>query len=202
LVQGQINTGAEPEGTPANNRCVNAFPIEVNAMASGTVEGGLFDFSNQAACGVRSDLPSVWYAVLGTGEPLTVGLCASSAMQIDFAIIDLCNSPTDGCFGFPTESRFAQCQNDEYATYTFNTEDGVDYWVHVRGESPAEFDILLKEGVRTDENFLDDATFVNGNNGDGANDDGADGANGDGAMSLALTGAIAATAGVMSMMLI
>ena len=185
LVEGQqVGTGAEPEGTPDNNRCVNAFPIEVDVKASGSVEGGIFDFASQAVCGIRSDLNAVWYKVSGTGEPLTVGLCASSGLQIDFGILSLCNSQT--CFGFPTESRFAQCRNDEYATYVIDTEDGVDYFVHVRGTPPAEFDILLKEGARTDENFLNDPLFVRGN---------------DGAMNLALTGAFAAAAGVMSMLI-
>lgn len=189
MVQGQlVDTGAEPEGTPDNNRCPNAIQIELDVPVSGSVEGGLFDFNSQAACGLRSNLNAVWYKVLGTGEPLTVGLCALNALQIDFGMPGRCNS--QDCFGFPTESRFAECRDDEYATYSFNTEEGVDYLVHVRGTPPAEFDILLKDGARTDENFLDDALFVKVKGGK------------DGAMRLALTGAFAAAAGVMSMMLI
>jgi hypothetical protein len=187
LVQGQVDTGAEPEGTPANNRCVNAVPTELDVPVSGTSELGIFDFVSQAACGIRSNLSAVWYSVTGTGGPLTVGLCTSNEMQIDFGILSLCNS--QDCFGFPTESRFAECQNDEYATYTINTEDGVNYFVHVRGIK-ANFDILLKEGARTDENFLDDALFVRAVKPN------------DGAVNLALTGAFAAAAAVMFMVLI
>ena len=62
MIAGQITgvnyTTQDPGTAPINNRCVNAIGLNIGQTITASLSGALFDFSNQAVCGARSDRPA------------------------------------------------------------------------------------------------------------------------------------------------
>lgn len=93
-----------------------------------------FDFINQGVCGARSDRRALWYEIIGKGLPVTVYICTNNEKTTDFGVFKKCN--TQQCTGAPDQLlEPANCEDDMAHNFTFDTELGEDYFVHVRSDT-------------------------------------------------------------------
>jgi hypothetical protein len=121
---------------PANDRCVDATLLEPDIAVLGDNSDANFDYVNQAVCGPRSDRRGVWFKIVGTGLKTTVDVCTNSEKVTDFGIFSACNNnDASVCVGFPPQTDAVKmCENNETAAFSWDAEDGTNYWVNVRSE--------------------------------------------------------------------
>ena len=124
------------EPTAQNESCDDAIKVDPGSSIVGSNAGSAFDFLTSDACGLGSDLPGIWYMVEGNGQLFTINMCSRNAVPISFGVVNDCDSLS--CNGHSTFG-IALCDYDDSIVYTWNTEVGVNYFIHVRGEGDVEF---------------------------------------------------------------
>jgi hypothetical protein len=139
--------------SPVNDRCVNATQLELSHPIDGNNINANFDFFNQAVCGRKSDGSAVWYAIRGNGNRYELSICSHTMENVDFGLFEACNSQT--CFGFPiaessgvpiiASTEIQLCEQGQAAKYYWNTADGQNYYIHVRGYIDISFRLSVKD---------------------------------------------------------
>ena len=127
------------EATAENDKCSEADEVTLGYSVEGSTTGSSFDFLNANACGIGTDLPGVWYLVNGNGRPFTATVCSKTSEPIDFGVFNECNSRS--CLGH-SNYKVAMCDNDDSVEYSWNTQLGSKYLIHIR--SPGDSEFLLK----------------------------------------------------------
>lgn len=135
--------------SPESSRCINSVPIEVGTQIDGTTIDATFDFANQTACGASSDRPGVWYSVLGTGQSFTASACTRNEAATAFGILRECDDIK--CVGYPTSS-LARCKHDEAVAYTWDTDPGETYYIHIRSEVLRATEFTLAVSLESPDN--------------------------------------------------
>mmetsp|Transcript_788 Transcript_788/g.1876 ORF Transcript_788/g.1876 Transcript_788/m.1876 type:complete len:198 (+) Transcript_788:171-764(+) len=133
------------EGEAANNRCVNAFKLELGKEVNGTTEGSDIDQWSETGCGVNTDIPGVWFSIIGNGNKFTARVCSLNGVMTAYSIQTRCNTD-DECVGGPNRTT-ANCDINEVAPYEFATEDGKEYFVNVRAKllERSNFTVSVKQ---------------------------------------------------------
>jgi hypothetical protein len=124
------------ENLAANNRCVNAIPLDFGVPFEGTNADSVFDYFDAEYCGPQSSLPGVWYRVAGGGDKpcLKSSVCTTNGVLTRYSIITTCNTPEGSCLGFPTEFSMANCEDNESIDYSWESTTGVDYFIQIRSD--------------------------------------------------------------------
>lgn len=109
----------------ANDNCANATSLTCGATLTGTTVGATTE-NVPATCYYTNTSPSVWYSFVGTGNTVTISLCAGTTFDTQLAIFTgSCGSLT--CFGVNDDGCGSQ------STATFVACAGVTYFARVSG---------------------------------------------------------------------
>lgn len=124
-----------------NDECENALPIECGETVAGTTVDGNPDV--YPACGTSfSTAAGVWYSLIGNGNELTLSTCNDGTdYDTKMFLFEgacgalVCIDGNDDDFSCPFSIR--------HSTITFNSVDGITYYVLVNGFGSAEGDFEL-----------------------------------------------------------
>lgn len=112
-----------------NDECTSALRLYENEPVHGDNSFAAADFTDRNACGPNSHLEGVWYEIIGTGEEVTLNVCAENDRTLSVGVFTACNS--ESCVGFPP-LKAASCKNNEYQSYQFFAARNRSYRVHIR----------------------------------------------------------------------
>ena len=124
------------EPTAENESCDDAIKIDPGSTTVASTAGSAFDFLPMNTCGIGSDLPGIWYMVEGNGQIFTISMCSKTEVPISFGVFDSCDRAS--CHGHSSHG-IALCDHDDTVEYSWSTQFGMNYFVHVRGAGAAQF---------------------------------------------------------------
>jgi hypothetical protein len=128
-----------PPPPPANDSCSAAITVAVPSDTPGSTSSATPDTMD---CGTYQYAKSVWYKVIGTGNTITASLCDSNT-NYDTKIQVWCNTCTDPMCVGGNDDDF-NCTYDTYhSTYSWCSEQGVEYLILVGGFSTNRGDFVL-----------------------------------------------------------
>ena len=154
-MQGTSPAFAQPE----NDRCTGALEMDLGVPVLSNNFLAHSDFANQAVCGPRSDGRAVWFSIKGTGKALTASLCSEDSEPAYLGVFNRCDNRD--CNGFASSDlSVARCSHDEVFVYTWNTEVGANYFLHVRGLNDVNFRLIVTDEPTAQNESCDDAIKV------------------------------------------
>jgi len=143
----------------ANDDCVNAIPVAVPSLTSGTTVGATSDAA-YPFCGTGITSPGVWYTFMGTGTDLVASMCENSSngsadydTKVSVYCLD-CDPGAVVCVGGNDDE--SGC--NFHSTFgPFGTDVGATYFVLVHGFGGAtgNFDLdLIDTGIPSNDPVL------------------------------------------------
>ncbi len=127
---------------PANDLCENAAVIVCGDLVMGSTTEATEIGEITAFCGTGEAAPGVWYSFAGTGDNITVSLCASTYDTKLQIFSGNCNGPacidgTDDDCGAQSEITFTSDASTNYLFYVFGFNTAVgDYTIEVTCAPP------------------------------------------------------------------